>query len=180
MQLFFFFTLCVGASLWIVCVWVCEKNPIVSQSVASYMICSLHLRFNDANFVISLWHNFFWFQLQLDCRFNQLWQPLFKLSHIVIWLFVCLLTHKMSSQILSTSLVFWACVSVCVRAHAIVCKRMHRHACQECSLKLYGSWCCAPAPLLPFPEFSTSCQVVRRANTCSPASVTANKLGLKS
>lgn len=74
------------------------------------------------------------------------------------------------------------CASGCVRACMCVhvCKCTHRHACPKCSLKLYGSRCRAPAPLLPFPDFSKSCQVIRRASTSSSASTAANQLGLRS
>lgn len=68
---------------------------------------------------------------------------------------------------------------VCVRT---CCLQMHAQASVSgvlikivWELMLYS---CSTAPIAT--EFSTSCQVIRRANTCSPASSAASRLGLRS
>lgn len=101
---------------------------------------------------------------------------------LIFLIFCCvhIYSHE-NGKWLTYTFYFPACLSLCFyvfEQHTFE-KPMHRHACQECSLKMYGSWCSPPAPLLPFPEFLPGNQAGKHILN-NTVSMTANTLGLRS
>lgn len=94
---------------------------------------------------------------------------LFTVNSRIWHLTVCVCMNVTMSEIVSTYFpFFFRVVHLCV--HALVSKCRHRNACQECSLKLNADCRCTTAT-----QFTTSCQEIKGANTCSSTSLTASR-----
>ena len=164
------------------------KIFIACQSVASCIICSAYLQINitHMNFVRLrlplMWIMLFPFYTicsDFSCSLTAVLTNFDSpcLNSITLHLVICVLTcaQNLSLHILSTAterVCVCACVHMFANAQACVSGVLIKIVWE---LMLYS---CSTAPIST--QLSTSCQVIRRANTRSPASAAANKPGFRS